>query len=157
MGPLISTKSARLLQLKVDEAIEEGGECVLGGSLIPELGANFFQPTVIRNINRSSSLWNSETFGPIAAISTFETEEEAVEVANDTPTGLAAYFFSQNLERVFRVSRKLENGVIGINDGIISTASAPFGGVKESGLGREGSIAGMEEFLETKYVFLNVD
>lgn len=104
MGPLISTKSTKIVQTKVDDAIKEGGECLLGGSLLPELGANFFEPTVIRNVSRKSALWQSETFGPVAAISTFQTEEEAIEAANDTTSGLASYFCSQDLERVFRVA-----------------------------------------------------
>lgn len=106
MGPLISTKGANIVHSKVKEAVDEGGECLIGGSLMPDLGANFYEPTLIRNVNRASKLWKAENFGPVAAISTFHTEEEVVETANDTTSGLAAYFCSQNLERVFRVSRR---------------------------------------------------
>jgi len=155
MGPLITDTAVQNVKEKVDDAISGGADCVVGGSPIPELGPNFFEPTILRNVSPSSSIWKTETFGPVVAITSFRTEEEAVDLANDTTTGLASYFFSQDMNRIFRVGARLENGLIGVNEGIISTATAPFGGVKESGLGREGSAAGITEYLETKYMFIN--
>jgi len=154
MGPLISKSAVDKMVEKVAEAISEGGECILGGEPL-SIGPNYFAPTVIQNVNIESKLWRDETFGPIAAIRTFETEEEAISLANTSTTGLASYIFTQNMPRMFRVAARLQTGMVGINDGVISTASAPFGGIKESGLGREGSDAGLAEYLETKYIFLN--
>lgn len=155
MGPLITQKAAESVEAKVQEALAEGGKCLTGGSALTEVGANFFQPTIITSVATNSRLWKEETFGPVAAIRSFDTEEEAIELANDCSVGLASYFCSSDLSRVFRVARKVETGIIGINDGIISTATAPFGGIKESGLGREGSAMGLGEYLETKYMFVN--
>eukprot|EP00591_Stephanopyxis_turris_P016499 CAMPEP_0195539504 /NCGR_PEP_ID=MMETSP0794_2-20130614/50089_1 /TAXON_ID=515487 /ORGANISM="Stephanopyxis turris, Strain CCMP 815" /LENGTH=531 /DNA_ID=CAMNT_0040673539 /DNA_START=87 /DNA_END=1682 /DNA_ORIENTATION=- len=155
LGPLISDTAVQSVKEKVEEAIAEGADCVIGGSTLPNLGPNFFQPTVLRNVSPSSRIWKEETFGPVIAITTFGTEEEAVHLANDTTTGLASYIFSQDMDRIFRVGGRLENGMVGVNEGIISTATAPFGGVKESGLGREGSSVGIAEYLETKYMFIN--
>ena len=155
MGPLIASNAAESVRAKVEEAIAEGGKCVTGGSALPDVGANFFQPTIITEVDTESRIWKEETFGPVAAIRSFDTEKEALEVANDCSVGLASYFCSQDLSRVFRVAKQVETGIVGINTGIISTASAPFGGVKESGLGREGSAMGIGEYLETKYMFVN--
>merc|ERR1712238_44172 len=154
MGPLISKSAVDKVAEKVAEAISEGGECIIGGEPL-SIGPNYFAPTVIQNVNIESKLWSDETFGPIAAIRTFETEEEAISLANNSTTGLASYIFTQNVSTIFRVAARLQTGMVGINDGVISTASAPFGGIKESGLGREGSDAGLAEYLETKYIFLN--
>ena len=155
MGPLIASNAAESVRAKVEEAITEGGKCVTGGSALPDVGANFFQPTIITEVDTESRIWKDETFGPVAAIQSFDTEEEALEVANDCSVGLASYFCSKDLSRVFRVAKQIDTGIVGINTGIISTASAPFGGVKESGLGREGSAMGIGEYLETKYMFVN--
>lgn len=155
MGPLITETAVENVKEKVAEALGEGSECVIGGLPMTDVGPNFFQPTILRHVDTNSRIWKSETFGPVAAVRAFDTEEEAIELANDTTTGLAAYFCSKDLSQVFRVAGRLENGMIAINEGILSTASAPFGGVKESGLGREGSGAGIAEYLETKYMFLN--
>ena len=155
MGPLIASNAAESVRAKVEEAIAEGGKCVTGGSALPDVGANFFQPTIITEVDTESRIWKEETFGPVAAIRSFDTEKEALEVASDCSVGLASYFCSQDLSRVFRVAKQVETGIVGINTGIISTASAPFGGVKESGLGREGSAMGIGEYLETKYMFVN--
>lgn len=155
MGPLITSAAVQSVKAKVNEAISEGGKCLVGGSALPSCGPNFFEATVISDVDASSRLWCEETFGPVAAVRTFETEDEAIELANDCSVGLASYFCSKDLARVFRVARKIEAGIVGINDGIISTAVAPFGGVKESGLGREGSALGIAEYLETKYMFIN--
>lgn len=155
MGPLIEECVVSNIQEKVDEAIADGAECLVGGSPMTHVGPNFFEPTVLRNVLGESRIWNTETFGPVVAIRTFLHEDDAVELANDTNTGLASYFMTTDIDRIFRVSERLDNGLVGINDGVISTAVAPFGGMKESGLGREGSDAGIEEYLEKKYVFIN--
>jgi len=155
MGPVISTLPVKQLKEKVDEAIAAGAKCVTGGSPLPEFGPNFFAPTILTNVDPSSSIWCTETFGPAAAIRTFETEEEALSLANDTTSGLASYFCTKDLSRIFRFSSNLENGIVCVNEGIFSNAVAPFGGVKESGLGREGGVWGLHEYLETKYVYLN--
>ena len=155
MGPVISTLPVKNLKEKVDEAASQGATCVIGGSPLPEIGPNYFSPTILTNVDPRSLIWCTETFGPVVSIKTFKSEEEAISLANDTLGGLASYFCTKDISRVFRFSASLENGMVGINEGIMSTAVAPFGGVKESGLGREGSVVGINEYLETKYVFLN--
>lgn len=157
MGPVISTLHVKNLKEKVDEAIADGAKCVVGGSALAELGPNYFAPTILTNVKPTSLIWCTETFGPVVAIKTFDTEEEALSLANDTPTGLASYFCTTDLSRIFRFSAALENGIVGVNEGIISNVAAPFGGVKESGIGREGSVVGINEYVETKYVFLNTE
>ena len=157
MGPLITATAAQNIKEKVDEAISEGAKCILGGSLLPNVGPNFFEPTILKDISPSSRIWKEETFGPVFAMISFDKEEEAIELANDSSLGLASYLCSKDLSRVFRVAGKLETGLVGINEGIIATSVAPFGGVKESGLGREGSSKGIDEYLETKYMFINFD
>eukprot|EP00585_Thalassiosira_rotula_P010863 CAMPEP_0196138816 /NCGR_PEP_ID=MMETSP0910-20130528/6320_1 /TAXON_ID=49265 /ORGANISM="Thalassiosira rotula, Strain GSO102" /LENGTH=538 /DNA_ID=CAMNT_0041399471 /DNA_START=349 /DNA_END=1962 /DNA_ORIENTATION=+ len=135
MGPVISALPVQNLKQKVDDAMAAGATCVTGGTPLPLHGPNYFAPTVLTNVDPSSSIWRTETFGPIAAITTFESEEEALFLANDTTTGLASYFCTRDLSRIFRFSAALENGIVGVNEGIVSHAVAPFGGVKESGLG----------------------
>ena len=155
MGPVISAAQVEKLGGWVDGAMSDGAACVVGGHPLSDLGPNYFSPTILTNVSTESSVWREETFGPIAAVRTFDTEEEAIALANDTRSGLASYFFTRDMSRVFRVSSALENGIVGVNEGVISSATAPFGGMKESGLGREGSALGINEYLETKYVFLN--
>ncbi len=155
MGPVISAARVKVLKDRVDGALSRGAMCVVGGTPLADIGPNYFSPTILTNVDTTTSLWRDETFGPIAAIRSFDAEDEAITLANDTRTGLASYFYTRDMSRMFRVSSALENGIVGVNEGVISTASAPFGGVKESGLGREGSSAGINEYLETKYVFLN--
>ncbi|KAL3937141.1 MAG: hypothetical protein SGBAC_007679 [Bacillariaceae sp.] len=152
MGPLISLQAADSVSKKVRAAIEGGATCELGGN---RLNGQFFEPTVLVNVSTESDIWKTETFGPVAPIVKFETEEEALAIANDAPVGLASYFCTKDLSRVFRFSNSLESGLVGVNEGIISSCVAPFGGVKESGLGREGSHLGLAEYLETKYIFIN--
>lgn len=149
VGPLIEKSAVDKVREHVEDALAKGGK-VLAGGKNHELGGNFWQPTVIVNANDDMQLAQEETFGPLAACFSFRTEEEVIERANNTPFGLAAYFYTQNLTRVFRVSQALESGMIGINECAVSTELGPFGGVKESGLGREGSVLGLEEFLEVK-------
>jgi len=156
IGPLITDAACARVQKKVQQAVEQGATCQLGGACAPELGSdNFFRPTVLTEVPVDSDIWSTETFGPVAALRSFATEEEAIALANDSRVGLAGFFCTQDLSRAFRVANQLECGLVGVNEGVISTAYAPFGGVKESGLGREGSPMGMAEYMETKYVFMN--
>ncbi|GLW39576.1 NAD-dependent succinate-semialdehyde dehydrogenase [Pectobacterium carotovorum subsp. carotovorum] len=149
LGPLIDDAAVEKVEKHVNDAVEKGGKTLVGGKR-HKLGHSFFEPTVIVDANEAMLLAQEETFGPVAPCFRFKTEEEVIERANNTPFGLAAYFYSQNLQRVFRVAEALESGMIGINECAVSTELAPFGGVKESGLGREGSVLGLDEFLEVK-------
>ncbi|KML70623.1 NAD-dependent succinate-semialdehyde dehydrogenase [Pectobacterium peruviense] len=149
LGPLIDDAAVDKVEKHVNDAVEKGGKVLVGGKR-HKLGHSFFEPTVIVDANEAMLLAQEETFGPVAPCFRFKTEEEVIERANNTPFGLAAYFYSQNLQRVFRVAEALESGMIGINECAVSTELAPFGGVKESGLGREGSVLGLDEFLEVK-------
>lgn len=156
IGPLITAHAATRLEDKVQSAVQEGATLMGGGNLRRwDLGSHFFQPTILTNVPIHSLLWSTETFGPVVSIRSFSTDDEALSIANDCRVGLAGYFFSRNLSRIFSFAQRLECGMVGINEGTISSCAAPFGGVKESGLGREGSPLGITEYLETKYVFLN--
>ncbi|HBV41002.1 MAG TPA: succinate-semialdehyde dehydrogenase (NADP(+)) [Erwinia sp.] len=149
VGPLIEASAVDKVEQHVKDAKAKGGEIVVGGDR-HGLGGNFWQPTVIAEANEKMMLAREETFGPVAACFRFDSEEEVIRRANDTEFGLAAYFYTRDVQRIFRVSAALESGMIGINECAVSTELAPFGGVKESGLGREGSVLGLEEFLEVK-------
>jgi len=153
VGPLIDIKGLEKIEDHVKDALEKGGRLVEGGQR-HQLGGNFFQPTVIAEANDKMKVAEEETFGPLAACFRFKTEEEVIRRANATPFGLAAYFYTQNLQRIFRVADAIESGMIGINECALSTEVAPFGGVKESGLGREGSVLGLEEYLQVKTLHL---
>lgn len=153
VGPLIDIRGLEKIEDHVKDALEKGGRLVVGGQR-HQLGGNFFQPTVIADANDEMKVAEEETFGPLAACFRFKTEEEVIRRANATPFGLAAYFYTQNLQRVFRVADAIESGMIGINECALSTEVAPFGGVKESGLGREGSVLGLEEYLQVKTLHL---
>lgn len=155
MSCLISEKAVASVATKVEDAIAKGSMCVTGGNRLLRMGSHFFEPTVLANVPLDSDIWQTETFGPVAPIRSFDTEEEALAVANDSSVGLAGYFCTKDLSRAFRFASSLECGLVGVNEGVISTCSAPFGGVKESGLGREGSSVGIAEYLEAKYVFVN--
>jgi succinate-semialdehyde dehydrogenase / glutarate-semialdehyde dehydrogenase len=148
VGPLIDAPAVAKVERHVADAVERGAEVVVGGGRIE---GQFFQPSVLVDVPTDAAMSCEETFGPVAGIARFSTEEEAVRTANDTPYGLSAYFYSQGLGRVNRVADALEYGIVGINTGLISTEVAPFGGVKESGMGREGSSYGIDEWLELKY------
>ena len=148
VGPLIDEPAVAKVERHVADAVEHGAELLVGGD---RLEGQFFQPSVLVDVTADMAMSVEETFGPVAGIARFSTEEEAVRIANDTPYGLAAYFYSQGLGRVHRVAEALEYGILGINTGLISTEVAPFGGVKESGMGREGSSYGIDEWLELKY------
>lgn len=150
-GPLINQAGLAKVEELLEDAIQQGATVVTGGQR-HALGGNFFEPTVLSGVKPDMRIAREEIFGPLAAISTFNTEEEAITMANDTPFGLASYFYTQDMARIWRVSEALEYGMVGINEGIISTEVAPFGGVKESGVGREGSHYGIDEYLELKYL-----
>jgi succinate-semialdehyde dehydrogenase/glutarate-semialdehyde dehydrogenase len=153
VGPLIDQPAFEKVTRHVADALDRGARALLGGGA-HELGQTFHQPTVLDGVSPDSDMWREETFGPVAAISTFADEREAIEVANDTPYGLAAYMYSRDVGRVFRVSEQLEYGILGINTGFISVEVAPFGGVKESGIGREGSKYGVDDWVTTRYLSL---
>jgi succinate-semialdehyde dehydrogenase/glutarate-semialdehyde dehydrogenase len=151
VGPLIDEPALSKVERHVADAIEGGAELVIGGER-HERGHTFFQPTILTGVTATMAMSCEETFGPVAGIARFTGEDDAIEVANATPYGLAAYFYSRNIGRIWRVSEALEYGIVGINTGFISTEVAPFGGMKESGIGREGSKYGIEEWLELKYL-----
>ncbi|MEE9560347.1 MAG: NADP-dependent succinate-semialdehyde dehydrogenase [Acidiferrobacterales bacterium] len=150
-GPLIDMRALEKVEFHIADATQKGARVVAGGSR-HALGGTFFEPTVLANVTADMAVANEETFGPVAPLFRFRDEGEAIEMANDTAFGLAAYFYSRDVGRVWRVAEALEHGIIGINEGIISNEVAPFGGMKESGIGREGSKYGMDEFLEIKYL-----
>ncbi len=152
-GPLINGDAVAKVKAHVADAVARGARVVTGGRS-HALGGNFYEPTILADVSREADIFRDETFGPVAPLFRFFTEDEAVEMANDTEFGLAAYFYTRDVGRVFRVAEAIEAGIIGINEGIISTEVAPFGGVKSSGLGREGSKYGIEDYLEIKYLAL---
>jgi succinate-semialdehyde dehydrogenase/glutarate-semialdehyde dehydrogenase len=152
-GPLINAAAVEKVERHVQDALGRGGKLLAGGA---RGTGNFFQPTVITNVSPQAALFSEETFGPLAGIVVFDSEAQAIQLANDTSAGLAAYFYTRDLNRGWRVSEALQYGMVGLNTGLISTTVAPFGGVKESGLGREGSSFGMAEYLETKLVCTEV-
>lgn len=152
-GPLINAKAISKVEDHIADALKKGGKVVTGGKR-HALGGSFFEPTVIRDVTADMLIAREETFGPVAPLFRFKTEEEAIHMANDTEFGLACYFYTRDIGRVWRVGEALEYGIVGINEGIISTAEAPFGGVKESGIGREGSLHGVEEYTEIKYMLM---
>ena len=152
-GPLINADAVAKVEQHIADALGRGARVVTGGQRHAR-GGNFFQPTVLADVPEDALVSNDETFGPVAPLFRFKTEEEAIARANDTEFGLAAYFYARDVGRIFRVAEALETGIVGVNEGIISTEVAPFGGVKSSGLGREGSKYGIEDYLEVKYVAL---
>lgn len=155
MGPLITQFAVDKVQRHIEDAVQKGATVMMGGKP-SALGGTFFEPTLLRDATQSMLIAHEETFAPLAPVIKFQTEEEAIQMANDTEFGLASYLFTQDLSRIWRVSEALEYGIVGINEGLISNEIAPFGGVKESGLGREGSKYGLEEFLEMKYLCLKI-
>lgn len=152
-GPLINEAGLAKVEAHVRDAVAQGAK-ILAGGVRHELGRTFFEPTVLTEVTPQMQIAREETFGPVAALFRFETVDEAIALANDTPFGLAAYFFTRDISRAWWVAEALEYGMIGVNEGMISSELAPFGGVKESGQGREGSHHGIEEFLELKYVMM---
>ncbi len=152
-GPLIDDNAVAKVESHIADAVSKGARVIAGGKRHP-LGRTFFEPTVLADVTTDMLIAHQETFGPVAPLFRFHTEEEAIRLANDTEYGLAAYFYTRDIGRVMRVMEALEYGMVGVNEGIISCEAAPFGGYKESGLGREGSRHGMDEYLEMKYVML---
>jgi succinate-semialdehyde dehydrogenase/glutarate-semialdehyde dehydrogenase len=152
-GPLINADAVTKVEEHIADAVARGASVVTGGKR-HVLGGTFFQPTILANVPGDALIFREETFGPVAPLFRFSTEEEAIAMANDTEFGLASYFYARDVGRIFRVAEALEYGIVGINEGIISTAEAPFGGMKSSGLGREGSKYGIEDYLEVKYLAL---
>ena len=151
IGPLITEQAANDVMSFIDDALSKGATAVLGGKRA-ELGDNFVEPTILTNVTDDMRVFREEIFGPVAPLFKFKTEEEAIRMANDTEVGLACYFYARDIGRIWRVAEALEYGMVGINEGIISNEMAPFGGVKESGQGREGSKYGMDDYLEVKYM-----
>ena len=157
IGPLITMSAVNKVQSHVDDAVEKGATVMTGGSL-DNAGKQFFKPTVMTNVTNKMKIFYEETFGPVAPLIKFSTEEEVIKMANDTNYGLAGYFYSRDIGRIYRVAEALEYGMVGINAGVISSEVAPFGGIKESGIGREGAAEGIDEYLETKYMmFAGID
>jgi succinate-semialdehyde dehydrogenase / glutarate-semialdehyde dehydrogenase len=159
VGPLINLRSIQRVQRLLQKAQEEGAELLYGGrtlnrDLEEEAQGVFIEPTILRRVTHTMEIAHSELFAPIVSLISFTDEDEVIGMANDTPYGLAAYFFTENHRRIWRISEALEYGMVGVNDGVISSAVAPFGGVKESGIGREGSSWGLDEFIEMKYVMM---
>lgn len=152
-GPMIDMAAVEKVEEHIQDAVSKGARVISGGSR-HDLGGTFFQPTVLAEVNTDMKVTKEETFGPVAPLYRFETEEQALQMANDTEFGLAAYFYSRDIGRVWRVMEGLEYGIVGVNEGIISTEVAPFGGMKESGTGREGSKYGIEDYLEIKYCLI---
>ncbi|MGH7057124.1 MAG: NAD-dependent succinate-semialdehyde dehydrogenase [Acetobacteraceae bacterium] len=150
-GPLINAEAVEKVESHIADALGRGAKLLTGGKRHP-LGRTFFEPTILTDVSPEAMMFREETFGPVSPLFRFKTEEEAIRLANDTEFGLCAYFYTRDVGRVFRVAEALEYGMVGINEGVISTVVAPFGGMKASGLGREGSKYGIEEFLEVKYL-----
>jgi succinate-semialdehyde dehydrogenase/glutarate-semialdehyde dehydrogenase len=153
IGPLINSEAIAKVETLVGDAVKKGAKVLTGGGL-DAAGLLFYRPSVVGDVSPDMEIVRDEIFGPVAALVRFDTEADAIKLANDTPFGLAAYLFSQNLSRAWRVAEKLDAGMVGVNEGIFSNEVVPFGGVKESGLGREGAAEGLEEYLEVKYICL---
>jgi succinate-semialdehyde dehydrogenase/glutarate-semialdehyde dehydrogenase len=152
-GPLINAAALEKVEEHIADATSKGARVAAGGH---RLGGNFFEPTILTGVTREMQVASDETFGPVAPLFRFETEADVMEQANDTIFGLASYFYARDLSRVWRVAEALEYGMVGVNTGLISTEVAPFGGVKQSGLGREGSHHGVEDYLEMKYICIAI-
>jgi len=152
IGPMIQESAVEFVEGVVADAIDKGGQILLGGKRHGKKDSLLFKPTIVANANKDMKVFNEEIFGPIAPVFKFKTEEEVLELANDTPYGLAAYFYGRDYARIWRIAEALEYGMVGINTGMISTTVAPFGGIKESGFGREGSKYGMDDYLDIKYM-----
>jgi len=155
VGPLIDAAGRAKADGLVQDAVTRGAKVLTGGE-VPDGPGHFYPPTVITEVRPDSELMRAEIFGPVAAILTFDTEDEVVRAANDTEWGLVGYLFTRDLDRALRVGERLETGMVGINTGLVSNPAAPFGGVKQSGLGREGGRVGIDEFLEYKYLAIPV-
>jgi succinate-semialdehyde dehydrogenase/glutarate-semialdehyde dehydrogenase len=152
IGPMINARAVEKIERHVQDAVARGARVLTGGASLPALGANYFAPTVLADADATMACACEETFGPVAPLTRFTDEAEVIAQANDTPFGLAAYFYSNDARRIWRVADALECGIVGINEGALAAEAAPFGGVKDSGYGREGSVHGLDDYLHTKYV-----
>ncbi|HSW22924.1 MAG TPA: NAD-dependent succinate-semialdehyde dehydrogenase [Burkholderiaceae bacterium] len=152
IGPMINAKAVDKIERHVKDAVDGGARVAVGGQRLAALGPNFFAPTLLVGADATMACSCEETFGPVVPVTRFETEDEVVAAANGTPFGLAAYFYSQDVSRIWRVAEALETGLVGVNEGALAAEAAPFGGVKESGYGREGSVHGLDDYLALKYV-----
>jgi succinate-semialdehyde dehydrogenase/glutarate-semialdehyde dehydrogenase len=152
IGPMINAKAVDKIERHVNDAVDGGARVVVGGERLTALGPNFFAPTLLVGANATMACSCEETFGPVVPVTRFETEDEVIAAANGTPFGLAAYFYSQDVSRIWRIAEALETGLVGVNEGALAAEAAPFGGVKESGYGREGSVHGLDDYLALKYV-----
>jgi len=152
IGPMIEEKAVMSVEKNIQDALQKGGKIVTGGKRFDASKPLLFEPTIIANAQRNMQVFTTEIFGPVTPVFKFKTEEEVIELANDTPYGLASYFYGRDYARIWRIAEVLEYGMVGINTGMISTTVAPFGGIKESGFGREGSKYGMDDYLEIKYM-----
>ena len=155
VGPLIDDDQRSKVSELVDDALGKGARALVGGEKMEGSGY-FYRPTVLDGVPESATLLKEEIFGPVAPVASFDSEEAAVAAANDTEYGLVAYVYTSDLKRALRVCEGLQTGMVGLNQGIVSNASAPFGGIKQSGFGREGGTEGIEEYLETKYIAINL-
>lgn len=151
-GPLIHDRAVSKVDAHVQDAVKQGAKVLVGGQALPDVGSNFYQPTVLRDMTADMAIASEETFGPVAGLFPFDSEADVVALANKTEVGLAGYFFSRDVQRCYRVAEALEVGMVGVNTGLISDPASPFGGVKESGFGREGSFLGVDEYVVTKTV-----
>lgn len=154
-GPLINPAAVDKVKEHIDDAVAKGARIIAGGTS-HELGGNFFQPTVLADVNQDMLITREETFGPVAPLIRFDTEEQVIDLANNVEVGLAGYFYSRDIGRIWRVAEAMETGIVGVNTGIISTEVAPFGGIKESGMGREGSKYGIDDYIEVKYICMDI-
>jgi succinate-semialdehyde dehydrogenase/glutarate-semialdehyde dehydrogenase len=152
IGPMINARAVEKIERHVQDAIERGARVLAGGRRLGDLGANYYAPTVLVNADATMACSCEETFGPVVPVTRFDSEAEVIAAANDTPFGLAAYFYSQDVRRIWRVAEALETGIVGVNEGALAAEAAPFGGVKASGYGREGSVHGLDDYLHIKYV-----
>ncbi len=155
-GPLITQSALDKVKEHIEDAVSKGARVIAGGKQ-HSLGGTFFEPTVLADVTKNMLITAEETFGPVAPLIRFQTEEEVISMANDTEVGLAGYFFSRDIGRIWRVAEGIETGIVGVNTGLISTEVAPFGGVKESGQGREGSKYGIEDYIEVKYICMDIN
>jgi succinate-semialdehyde dehydrogenase/glutarate-semialdehyde dehydrogenase len=153
IGPLVNTKAVNDVDRLVQESVGAGAQVALGGAA-HEMGGCFYQPTVLTEVTSEMAVFRNEIFGPVAPVVRFDGEEEVIAMANDTEFGLASYFYTRDIGRIWRVAEALDYGIVGINEGIISNEMAPFGGVKESGSGREGSKYGIDDYVEIKYMLM---
>ncbi|MGA7815403.1 aldehyde dehydrogenase family protein, partial [Caballeronia sp.] len=152
IGPMINVRAIDKIARHVDDALTHGARVLTGGKRLPDLGPHYYAPTVLADATHDMLLCGEETFGPVVPLFRFDDEADAIHAANNTPFGLASYFYSQDVKRIDRVSRALEAGIVGVNEGALASEAAPFGGVKESGYGREGSKYGLDDYQSIKYI-----